>query len=287
MSLAPEGMHPQFIGYRSRGFVCALKHISAADRKGSRGVRSGDVQKRLNLQQIEAIARRLKADEPVSARELSVVCETALDQLRAVPSQEMVRLAQLLVSSRGALPLQPAQAVALGTAVLQAARPSLLVIAGGALRDVHAALELGRNWIEGLARIPVGSKVGPRLPGLARSMAKTMQRHLVAAAETLGFGMAAQQEPLDPSHAGFQEVPGCGLIAPRQCANALERAHESLRLGRLGLLKIARFAYALSGFPETRTWDEALAQQAARSALDAGAHMAEAMRFLSAEDSLP
>jgi len=245
------------------------------------------VQKRLNLEQIEAIARRVEAGEMVSARELRVVCETAHDCLRSAPALEMVRLAQLLVSSRGALPLQSAQAAALGAALLQAARPSLLASAGGALHDVHAALELGRNWIEGLARIPVGSMIGPRLPGLARSMAKTMQRHLVAAAETLNSGMPGQQEPLDPAHPGFHEIPACGLIAPRQCTNGLERAHEALRLGRLGILKIARFAHALSGSAETQTWDEALAQHAARSALDAGAHMAEAMRFLSAEESLP
>lgn len=281
-------MHPQFIGRQFREPVCALKHISVADSGGlPHELRSRDVQKRLNLEQIEAIALRFKAGEKVSTRELQAVCETALDHLRTVPSLEIVRLAQLLVSSRGALPLSSAQAAALGAAVLQAARPSLLANTGSALQEVHAALELGRNWIEGLARIPVGSKVGPRLPGLARSMAKTMQRHLVTAAETLGFGMPGQQEPLDEAHAGFQAIPACGLIAPRQCVNALEHAHESLRLGRLGLLKIARFAHMLSGVHETRTWDEALAQLAARSALDAGAHMAEAMRFLSAEESPP
>jgi len=44
-------------------------------------------------------------------------------------------------------------------------------------------------------------------------------------------------------------------------------------VARLGILKIARYTNALGSFPETRIWDEPLAQQAAASARDAAAHI--------------
>ena len=70
-------------------------------------------------------------------------------------------------------------------------------------------------------------------------------------------------------------MPAFGQIRRRECASEIERAREALRVARLGILKTARFTQTLSLLPETRIWDEALAQQAAQSALDAGAHLAE------------
>jgi hypothetical protein len=231
------------------------------------------VQKRLNPEQIEAIARRFESGDKVSPQEFRAVCETALELLRSSPSRELVRLAMLLVSSRGALPLKSEQAEAFGAAVLKAAQVSLVGVAWGALQESHAALALGRNWIEGLARVPPGSNFGSHHQGLARSMTKTMRRHLASTSEVLNFGMTGQLEPLDPAEPGYRELPAFDQIARRQCTTELERTHEELRTARLGILKIARFTHALSGLSETRTWDETLGQLAARNALDISAHL--------------
>lgn len=243
--------------------------------------------KRVNSEQIEEIARRVEAGEQVSPRELRAVCDMALELLQAAPSLELVRIAMLLVSSRGALPLKSSQAEALGAAVLKAAQASLLESAYGALQETRAALAHGRNWLEGLERIPRGSAVGAQLPALSRSMTKTMQRCLTGTAAALNFGMAVQPEPLDPAEPGYKEVPAFDQVAPRPCANELERAHEALRIGRLGVLKVARFTHALSLFAATQVWDEALAQQAARNALDAAAHLAALAQLSSAQGPLP
>jgi hypothetical protein len=200
------------------------------------------------------------------------------------PSLELVRLAMLLVSSRGAIPLKPAQAEALGAAILKASQSSLVEIAGRALQEAHAALALGRNWLEGLERIPAGSRFGQQLQGLSRSMAKTMHRNLTSATEALGFGIAGQVEPLEPGVPGYKEVPAFADIARREGGTELERAHDALRVARFGILKLARFAHALSLSPAARTWDDALAQAAAQTGKDIGAHLAALARFIEPQE---
>ena len=230
---------------------------------------------RLSPEQIEDIARRFEAGEALSPEDFRALCAMARELLQATPSQELTRLAVLLVSSRGALPLKPAESEALGAAVLRAAQGVLIESARRALDEARKALVLGRNWLDGLDRVRIGNKIGPQLPGLARSMTKTMHAHLTSTAEPLNFGMAGPLEPLSPAEPGYKEVPAFGQIRRRECASEIERAREALRVARLGILKTARFTRTLSSLPETRIWDEALAQQAAQSALDAGAHLAE------------
>ena len=231
--------------------------------------------KRLRPEEIDEIARRVETGERVSPGDSRVLCDMARELLQAEPSQELIRVAMILVSSRGALPLKAAQGEALGAALLKAARGALMESAGRALREAHGALLVGQNWIENLEQIRPGSRLGQQVVGLARSMTRTMHRHLTSTAEAANFGMVGQLEPLDPAEPGYKEVPAFDRIARRKCANELEQAHEALRVARLGILKIARFTHALSSSPATRTWDEALAQQAARSALDTGAHLTE------------
>jgi hypothetical protein len=240
--------------------------------------------KRLKSEQIEEIARHFGTGGQVSPGEFRAVCDMALELLQAAPSQEVIRLAAILVSSRVTPPLMPAQAAALGAAVLKAAQGALIEDACRALQEAHAALVLGGNWIEGLERVRPGSRLGPQLLGLSRSMTKTMHRHLRSTAEALNFGMAGQLEPLDPAEPGYKEIPALDRIARRQSSNELEQAHEALRVGRLGILKIARFTHALSSSPVDRIWNDALAQRAAQIVLDAGAHLAELLPLLSARE---
>jgi hypothetical protein len=231
----------------------------------------------LKPEEIDEISRRLEAGEEVSPGELRALCDMAREYVQAAPSQETIRLAMLLVSSRGALPLKAEQGASLGAALLKAAHGALMESAGRALQEAHDAVLLGRNWIEGLERIRVGRRLGEQVVGLARSMTKTMHRHLTSTAGAANFGMAGQVEALDPREPGYKDVPAFDQIARRKCADELQEAHEALRVARLGILKIARFTHALSSFPATRIWDEPLAQRAAQSALDAGAHLGELM----------
>ena len=234
----------------------------------------------LSAQQIEQLARRFEAGEPLPADEFRALCAMARELLQAAPSAEVLRLALVLVSSRGALPLDSAQAQALGAAVLKAAERPLVESARAALSEARDALILGRNWIDGLERMRPGSRLGGQVVGLARSMTKTMHRHLRSTAEPLNFGMVGPLEPLDPSEPGYKDVPELAQIARRKASSALERAHEALRVGRLGILKLARFMHALGALPDTRPWDEALAQRSANAALDAAAHVAELTAYL-------
>jgi hypothetical protein len=230
---------------------------------------------RLTAEQIDEIARRAAAGEAIPPEDLGALCSMAHELVRGAPSQELIRLSVLLVSSRGALPLKPADAEALGAAVLRAAEGILIDQARRALEEARTALVLGRNWIDGLDRVRVGSRIGRQLPGLARSMTKTMHQHLKSTAEPLNFGMAAPLEALSPSEPGYKELPPCAEIKRRPCGNEPERVREALRVARLGILKIARYTNALAVFPETRIWDEALAEQAAGRVRDADAHLAE------------
>ena len=230
---------------------------------------------RLTAEQVETIAGRAEAGEPISADDVRTLCAMARELTRVAPSPELIRMAALLVSSHGALPLKPADAEALGAAVLRAAQGLLAEQADRALEEAHRALILGRNWIESLERVRVGGRIGPQLPGLARSMTKTMHQHLKSTAEPLNFGMAGPLEPLSAGEPGYKEVPPFAEIRRRACASEVERVREALRVARLGILKIARYTHALSAFPETRIWDEALAQQAAGKAGDANAHLTE------------
>jgi hypothetical protein len=230
---------------------------------------------RLTAEQIDEIARRAAAGEAIPPEDLGALCSMAHELVRGAPSQELIRLSVLLVSSRGVLPLKPADAEALGAAVLRAAEGILIDQARRALEEARTALVLGRNWIDGLDRVRVGSRIGRQLPGLARSMTKTMHRHLTSTAEPLNFGMAAPLEALSPSEPGYKEALPLEQIRRRECSNELERAREALRVARLGILKIARLTQLLSSLQETRVWDEALAQHAASAALDANAHLAE------------
>jgi hypothetical protein len=239
------------------------------------------VRRRLRPEEIDEIARRFNAGEQVSPGDLQALCDAAREALDAAPSQELVRLAMILVSSHGALPLKPEQAEALGAAVLKAAQGALMANAGRALQEAHDALLVGRNWIEGIERIRPGSRLGQQVVGLARSMTRTMHRHLTSTAEAASFGMVGQVEPLDPKEPGYRDVPAFEQIARRKCANDLEHAHEALRVARLGILKIARFTHALSALPASRTLDEGLAQQAARGARDAEAHLGALASLLS------
>src|SRR5205823_9406899 len=164
--------------------------------------------------------------EAVSPAESLILCDMARELLQAARAQGLVRRAMVLVSARGALPMKSAQAEALGAAVLRAAQGALLEHAGRALEEAREALALGRNWIEGLERVPRGARAGGQIVGLARSMAKTMHRYLTSTAEALNFGMVGQLEPLDPAEPGYKEVPPLEQLARRQCASELERAHE-------------------------------------------------------------
>ena len=230
---------------------------------------------RLSSEQIEDIARRAETGGQIPPEEVHALCTMARELLQATPSQELTRLAVLLVSSRGALPLKPAESEALGAAVLRAAQGVLIENARRALDEARQALVLGRNWLDGLDRVRIGNRIGPQLPGLARSMTKTMHAHLTSTAEPLNFGMTGALEPLSPSEPGYKEIPACAQIRRRECANEIERAREALRVARLGILKTARLTQALSSLPETRIWDEASAAQAAQGARDAEAHLAE------------
>jgi len=237
----------------------------------------------LSAEQIEDIARRFEAGERLTAEEFHALCGMARDLLQSAPPAEVLRLAQVVVSSRGALPLEPTQVHALAASVLKAAERPLIENARAALSEARDALILGQNWMEGLERMRPGSRLGGQVVGLARSMTKTLHRHLRSTAEPLNFGMVGPLEPLDPSELGYKEVPELGRIPRRKCASELERAHEALRLARLGILKVARFTHALGSFPDTRSWDESLAQRSASSAADAGAHVAEVRAFLEAQ----
>jgi hypothetical protein len=95
--------------------------------------------------------------------------------------------------------------------------------------------------------------------------------------------MVGQVEPLDPKEPGYKEVAAFEQITRRKCATEFEHAHEALRVARLGILKIARFTHALSALPATRTLDDVLAQQAARGARDAEAHLRELVSLLEHE----
>src|SRR3954468_19679134 len=145
---------------------------------------------RLTREGIDELARRFAAGEAVSTEEFNAVCEMARELLRAEPSAEAVRLAVLLVSTRGGAPLKSSQAEALGAALLRAAQGALLQNALRALEEARAALVLGRNWIEGLERSRLAGKIGPQVVALARSMTKTMYRHMTSATEALNLGMA-------------------------------------------------------------------------------------------------
>jgi hypothetical protein len=229
---------------------------------------------RLDLPRIDEIARRFAAGERVAPADLQALCEMARELLRATPSQETVRVAMLLVSSRGALPLKSSQGEALGAAVLAAAQGALLESLGAALQEAGKALLTGKNWIHGLEQLAPQRKIGAQLGGLARSMTKTMHRHLASTGRALNFGMASGQlEPFDPKEIGYKEIPPFAQLARRECATDLERAQESLRLARLGILKLARFTHALSASPSGRLWDEALARQAALAVRDAEEHL--------------
>ena len=232
---------------------------------------------RLTREQVAEIARRAEAGETVAADELRALCTMARELADAAPPPELVRMAALLVSSHGALQLKPAEAEALGAAVLKAARGVLVEEAQLALGEARKALVLGRNWIESLERVRLGGRIGPQLPGLARSMTKTMHQHLKSTAGPLNFGMAGPLEPLSPAEPGYKEVPPLAEIRRREAASEPEQVREALRVARLGILKIARYTQALSVFPETKIWDETLAAQAAGRARDAAAHLAELM----------
>jgi hypothetical protein len=234
----------------------------------------------LSAQQIEQLVRRFEAGEPLPAEEFRALCAMARELLQAAPPAEVLRLALVLVSSRGALPLDASQAQALGAAVLKAAERPLIENARAALHEARDALTLGQNWIDGLDRIRPQSRLGGQIVGLARSMTKTLHRHLRNTAEPLNFGMVGPLEALDPSEPGYKEIPELAQIARRKASSGLERAHEALRVGRLGIVKVARFTQALGAFADTRLWDEPLAQRAARAASDAGAHVAELAAFL-------
>jgi hypothetical protein len=117
-------------------------------------------------------------------------------------------------------------------------------------------------------------------------MAKTMHRSLSSATETLNFGIAGQVEPLEAGVPGYKEIPPLAQIPRRQVATELERAHEALRLARFGILKLARFAHALSLSPAARTWDDALADLVARTGADIEAHVADLAKFLAAQERL-
>jgi hypothetical protein len=204
----------------------------------------------------------------------------ARELLQAAPPAEVLRLALVLVSSRGVLPLDASQAQALGAAVLKSAERPLIENARTALQEAREALILGRNWIDGLERIRPQSRLGGQVVGLARSMTKTMHRHLRSTAEPLNFGIVGPLEPLDASEPGYREIPELAQLPRRKASSALERVHEALRVARQGILKVARFTHALGSFPDSRLWDEALAQRSARAASDAGAHLAEIAAFL-------
>ena len=238
----------------------------------------------LSAQQIEQLARRFEAGEPLPPEEFRALCAMARELLQAAPSAELLRLALVLVSSRGAVPLEPAQAQALAAAVLKAAERPLIETARAALNEARDALILGQNWIDGLERMRPGSRLGGQVVGLARSMTKTMHRHLRSTAEPLNFGMVGPLEAIDPSELGYKEIPELAQIARRKTSTALERAHEALRVARLGILKLARFMHALGSRPDTRAWDEAMAQRSAFAASDAGAHVAELTAFLEGQE---
>ncbi len=235
---------------------------------------------RLDRSRIDELASRAQRGEPIGASELGALCDMARGLLEIAPSDELVRLALVVSAARGAVPLDPAQAQALAGAVLKAAEGALVERARGALQEARNALVSGQNWIETLSRMRPGSRLGGQAVGLARSMTKNLHRQLRATGEPLGFGMAAPLEPLDPSEPGYKDVPELAQIARRKCASEVERAHEALRVARLGLLKVARFIHALGAMQETQPWDDALAQRAAVAARDAGAHAAEATVFL-------
>jgi hypothetical protein len=238
----------------------------------------------LSAEEIERILRRLEAGERPADAQVRALCAMARELLQAAPPAEVLRLAQVVVSSRGALPLDPAQAQALAAAVLKAAEGNLIESARAALAQARDALILGQNWIEGLERIRAGSRLGAQVVGLARSMTKTMHRHLRSTAEPLNLGMGGPLEALDPAEPGYKEVAEHARIPRRKCASELERAHEALRVARLGVLKVARFTHALGSSPDTRVWDDSLAEWAAKSVLDARAHLAEATAFLEAPE---
>src|SRR5438309_5930873 len=94
----------------------------------------------LSADQIEDIARRFEAGERLPAEEFHALCDMARDFLQAAPPAEVLRLAHVLASSGGALPLDPAQAHALGAAVLKAAERSLIENARAALSEAREAL---------------------------------------------------------------------------------------------------------------------------------------------------
>lgn len=236
--------------------------------------------KRLGPEEIADIARRLETGAKISRREMRAVCELALEMFKSAPSLETVRLAMMLVSSRGALPLKSAQAEALGVAVMKAAQASLLEAAARGICDAQSALELGRNWIEGLQQLPPAGKLGPRLPGLARSMTKTMYKHLSTTADVLNYGMPGVIESFDMADPGYREIPAFEAIPRRESGTRLELAHDALRVARLGIVKLARFTHMLAREGEARTWDDALAKRSALLNDDLKAHLAALAEFL-------
>lgn len=233
----------------------------------------GEKAARLATERIEEILRRFEAGERPSAEEFRALCAMARDSREAEPAPETIRLAMLLVSSRGGLPLKSSQAEALGAAILRAAQGALLENARQALDETRRALVTGRNWIGGLERIRPSGRIGSQVVGLAKSMTKTMYRHLTVATEALNFGIAGPIEPLDRNEPGYREVPAFAQIARRKGTTEAEEAQEALRVARFGVLKVARFIHFIGTFDPTRIWDDALAREASATIADADAHL--------------
>jgi len=228
---------------------------------------------RLGVDEIDEILRGLEAGKLPDAGRVRALCGMARTLRDSEPSQELIRLATLLLSSRGALPLKSSQAEALGAAVLRAAQGLLLENAVRGLEEARSALVIGRNWIGGLERIRPSGKIGPQVVGLAKSMTKTMYRHLIAATEALNFGIAGPIEPLERADPSYREIPPFAQIVRRKGANEAEEVQEMLRVARLGILKLARFIHAIGVSDAARLWDEALAREAAAAIADADAHL--------------
>jgi hypothetical protein len=144
------------------------------------------------------------------------------------------------------------------------------------------------NWIEWVVTHYAASRIGaisnPLIPiyrrrevgfmvGLAKSMTKTMYRHLTVATEALNFGIAGPIEPLDRNEPGYREVPAFAQIVRRKGTTEAEGAQETLRVARFGVLKVARFIHFIGASDPTRVWDDALAREAAATIADADAHL--------------
>lgn len=231
---------------------------------------------RLTGEDVERIARRAEAGEPIAPADVRALCEMARELVEVSPTRDIVRVATILSTSRGAAPLQSAEYAALGAAVLKVARGALTEQARRALHEARDALAYGRNWVETLERLRLGGRIGQQVVGLAGSMTKTLHRHLTSTAEALNLGLAGPLDALDPAEPGYREVPALEKMARRTEGGELEQAQETLRVARLGVLKLARFTQQLARSDPNRPWDEGLARQAAACAQDAGAHLREA-----------